>query len=146
MNGLEALAEALYEDGCITPPRTDHAKHVVEALAARGFFIEEGYFARRDREREQVKQERTAAKAAALAAAIPYSGVIVDCQAIVWAPGRGIFSHRCNRRAKFAVRRGEDRIAVCRQHAEDKTSHRYRAHSKYGQPSADEVVEPEYQP
>lgn len=30
---LERLATAMYADGCITPPRTDHAAHVLAALA-----------------------------------------------------------------------------------------------------------------
>lgn len=34
---LEAVAAALYDDGCIVPPRTDHAEHVMEALRLPAF-------------------------------------------------------------------------------------------------------------
>ena len=33
----EALSTAIYEDGCVNPPRTDHAAHTLAALSAQGW-------------------------------------------------------------------------------------------------------------
>lgn len=97
----------------------------------------------RDRD-AMMREEREAAKAARLAEATPYKGRIAQCQASVPMGGRYVSFRRCMLHTRFVVKRGDDVIATCRKHAEDRDSRRYEAHSKYDGASAVEQVEEEY--
>jgi hypothetical protein len=130
------------------------------ALAAEHLSVTMHWLTRERLDREKATEERAASRALGLAAAVPYVGKINDCQATVWDHGRGGTAHRCQKLAKFVVRRKSDfsghrdrppdrpfdeRLAVCRTHAADIKSYRYHGHWSY-EKCADEMVEPEYQP
>lgn len=130
---------------------------ILEALHRRGYWLTENPWMRREREKREAAEARKREAEAQLAAAVPYAGAIRECQVSVLEPGRGVRFHRCGRRPIYVVRRTEPgvreterasdgRIAVCRQHAGDPTSSRFVSHSKYERESANEPVEPEYQP
>ena len=137
---MGALADVLAEMGVQDPAAT-----AAEAERRLGLL---GYGVLWDRERYHAVQRARyaesarAGKAAALAAAVPYAGSIGRCQAAVHEDGRSVGTRRCLKAALLVVRRkegagrGDGRLAVCRTHAEDARSYR----------SADEPVEPEYQP
>ncbi len=154
----ELLAEALATEGLDEAA----ADRVRKYMADRGFYVTENWLHRENREKEAAKVEREAAHAAALAVSIPYAGAIKGCQARVWGTGRGATSNRCQKTARFVVWRKDEfsghrdrprgpdrptdnRLAVCRIHAADKSSHRHHGHWNY-ELCADEPVEPEYQP
>lgn len=146
----DPLVEVLRAEGLTI----EAIERVREAWAKQGLFLSEGVLAFRERQRREEQERRDASRSAALALAIPYAGRIKDCQASVYPPGRGMTAHRCNKRARFAVRReehdkpeerGDGRMVACSTHAGDHQSSRYRKHWDYER-TASEVVEPEYQP
>ena len=144
----DVLADALRAEGL----DDDAIGRVDSYLSDHDHYVAENWMVRERREKEAYKAADDARKAATLAKAIPYTGRINDCQAQVWTQGRGGTAHRCQKLAKFVVRRteygkdsGDGRLAVCRIHASDPSSHRYTKHWSH-EVSAAEIVEPEYQP
>lgn len=77
-------------------------------------------------------ERKATAQAAAVAAATPYTGPAMFCQASVADGGRSVGFHRCGHAAKLVVKTERDdqyggKLAVCKAHAKDSSVFRYTA-------------------
>lgn len=73
------------------------------------------------RAQEAVEAERKARQAAAVEAAVPYTGPAINCQATVY--GERVSSWQCQHRAKFVITNQDGRrMNVCKAHVKTRSA------------------------